>query len=97
MWKEIEYTGSNNTGSNRGSDNWRSNNRGTYHGGRTDIGNLCGDMVMSQMIKLHPILDLWDSDLGTKIVRYKVNRDENGYPVSLEYDRVVFERDIELL
>ena len=52
---------------------------------------------MSHMIKLHPILNLWDSDLGTKIVRYKVNRDENGYPLSLEYDRVVFERDIEWL
>ena len=39
-------------------------------------------------------LYMWDSDLGTKIVRYKVNRDDKGYPVGLVYDRVIFESDI---
>ena len=39
-------------------------------------------------------LYMWDSDGGTKIVRYKVNRDENRYPVRLEFDRAIFESDI---
>ena len=37
---------------------------------------------------------IWDTKGREDINRYKVNYDENGYPVSLEYDRIIFKSDI---